>query len=129
MSRVIKFRAWDAERASMYTSAKWVEFRHYSNGVMVAVNYNREGNEQYLELMQFTGLLDKNGAEIYEGDIVRWDVNETSVRAPVGYEGGGFYMLKAINKNYGNVYNDWLRGSHFVLGNIYENPELLEAQS
>ena len=73
------------------------------------------------ELMQYTGLKDKNGKEIYEGDILEWfnDLTGSTHRGVVRFTQGGFYCgdyyLYAI-KCYLPV----------IIGNIYENPELLE---
>lgn len=75
-------------------------------------------------LMQFTGLLDKNGKEIYEGDIVNWTEIDPMSPNPnkvteVKWENWGF-----------NFRMNWEDGqvspiSYEVIGNIYENPELL----
>jgi len=71
-------------------------------------------------VMQFTGLLDKNGKEIYEGDFLGEDE-----KAEVKFENGAFRVR-------GWVIGEWLgkiemRGKDTsIIGNIYENPELLK---
>ena len=61
--RIIKFRAWDKNLNSMISPLTLTEWKNtdYGNGYI----------ERYLHLQQFTGLLDKNGKEIYSGDLIR----------------------------------------------------------
>lgn len=78
-----------------------------------------------IETMQFTGLKDKNKKEIYEGDIVIWHVNNLNSIGIVEYiDNYGGHDLKHTYDEY-HVCCDWLRGEYEVIGNIYENPELL----
>ena len=78
-----------------------------------------------VELMQSTGLKDKNGKEIFEGDIVKMakDVYSEPTYYEVVRHRGGAYRLES--KQHGCEL--WLRHTDCeVVGNIYENPELLE---
>ena len=66
---------------------------------------------------QYTGLTDKNGKKIFEGDIVKISNDEIF---EVKYEDGGFTA--------GLFLGDWDYGHVEVIGNIYDNPELLEVE-
>lgn len=74
-------------------------------------------------LMQFTGLKDKNGKEIYEGDILESD-NENFATGVVVYDDGRFAIKKPNGKIISYDHTIWT--AYEVIGNIYENPELLE---
>ena len=74
---------------------------------------------------QYTGLKDKNGREIYEGDVLKNDYGDIWV---VVWNGTGF-MLE-LNGESKNIYsaNEYYFSGCEVIGNIYENPELLEGE-
>ena len=124
MSREIKFRAFcdigDENKMLYFTEGKYdngLWFEHTSNHI-----------DEYLSpLMQFTGLTDKNGVEVFEGDVVKWFINNLERTAPIYYDQSQacFWMGKDVNLEY-TILNDWMRGEYEVLGNIYQNPELLK---
>jgi uncharacterized phage protein (TIGR01671 family) len=126
--REIKFRAWDKIHKEIKEVAiiSWIS--------RFAALWNVRGNVRItidrdfgdIELMQYTGLKDKNGKEIYEGDIVYAKCCEKYLEVYWNDIGcGGWWFTEKIDGDMypvGKIDLDWLE----VKGNIYENPELLE---
>jgi hypothetical protein len=111
--REIKFRAWDTSAKLMSSWEELLEPDALSGDTVDLGIFEYER----FKMLQFTGLKDKNGREIYEGDIFRYyHYGELNV---VEY-GEGEYLLE----NHGLPLNEWNKGGE-VIGNIYENPELL----
>ena len=111
----LKFRAWDTQFHRMKVTGMGI-----NNGILI-------GEE--VEIMQFTGIKDKNGKEIYEGDIAGCDCLDDMRRAVVERHSHGlaafvFRYLKLIWCDYDFDYVGMKECE--VIGNIYENPELLE---
>ena len=74
-----------------------------------------------VELMQYVGLQDKNGVEIYEGYITK-DTYGTQIPMVVTWDDAGF---RRFGEHNGERYVGYVKDSCEVIGNIYENPELL----
>ena len=123
--RTIKFRAWDKKDKYMFkTMVIFNPDTHPQMGICQIVDKGvpevRFVNQDDFELMQFTGLKDKNGKEIYEGDIVRFQHLICEV-----YYAYGMFNLKYPNGNL-SPSRDFAWGELNIIGNIYENPELLK---
>ena len=123
----ISFRAGDKEEKKMH-KVKTIEFSRRGARIihLAEVNSNGKGDHKRwhssVELMQSTGLKDKNGTEIYEGDIVKNIYDEIYV---VKWFDAGFYLEERYNGGFD--YSELHFGNNKeVIGNIYENPELLE---
>lgn len=120
MSREIKFRGWDKEHKRWASSAPTLIERYHITLPNV-------------ELMQFTGLLDKQGKEIYEGDIVRYNHATVDGGFPINRVG---YFEYEVSKYHSRVHivgigekelSDYMFFPNCeVIGNIYSNPELLK---
>ncbi|MCT2907842.1 hypothetical protein EFT87_04100 [Schleiferilactobacillus harbinensis] len=138
MKREIKFRAWDKQRHHMLD----VEGIAYNlRGELVSIYcFGRDfsndpdalmGKEPDLDravLMQYTNLKDKNGREIYENDVLDIGLRNQDgkpVIAPVIYK---TYAAGYVLDNGGNGIWQRLTENCEVIGNIFENPDLLEAQ-
>ena len=124
--REIKFRAWDKQEKRMFDvlGISWYDgviFESYADAGVEWYSKEIKHNISDCILMQYTGLKDKNGKEIYEGDIVRdQDGNLYQVKYAKYY----IYPFGAIFPHRPKeIVNEY---ECEVIGNIYENPELLE---
>ena len=83
----------------------------------------------YLVIMQSTGLKDKNGKEIFEGDIVDYKGREAVVKWHGSYASFIYRFVDGLQERGSKWDPLFLACYHFeILGNIYENPELLEVE-
>jgi len=137
MKREIKFRAWDDARKEMHHEFQFIKSGDEGNDWIIFISDKqtlKTGFEvhvhnpyfrQQFRIMQFTGLKDKNGKEIYEGDIL---CNPKQLKGTVVYYEAGFY-LEAKRKDSSVWYmplNTGMLLNKEVIGNIYENPELIK---
>jgi len=135
--REIKFRAWNKK------GKRWIY-----HGTIETVNGNlyeyfdvdrsvfvKVGNPHHFEVVEYTGLKDKNGEEIYEEDVVKLRWRDNSISKPKWEEGNG--EVKVDEK-----FGTWLIGDYSLLGqeedddimestieiigNVWENPKLLK---
>lgn len=114
MSREIKFRAWDKKEKVMGLPFDFQKFA-YEVASFFQGDY---------EFLQYTGLKDKNGVEIYEGDIVDLGESWNPGICEVLFNRGGYcFRFKKDDGHYpdGKYLTDGI-----VIGNIYQNPELLK---
>ena len=146
-----KFRAWDVLAEKMIDEILMISFvrkeiigKFRNDSTSVPLKFEDKRNGEDVILMQSTGLKDKNGKEIFEGDVLEiqgikmivkfgsYKYLETSKNngriLGVLYDGLGFYV-ECINAadpdNISPFEPETLKNSQ-IIGNIYENPELLE---
>lgn len=126
MQREIKFRAWDKKHKEMILDiAIFPEYNWLVMSDNDALAEREQAKKGQIILMQYTGLNDKNGKEIYEGDIVSVDYKEE--KAVVEYEHGGFIVRSWIYPGgVGYLQQFSEPNSLEVIGNIYSNPDLLK---
>ena len=142
--REIKFRAWLPEYKKMVV----VDMLSLSGGSNVGFHlgpcigheniFKPEGGCKYVsyfsegvKLVQYTGLKDKNGKEIYEGDIVTVPIPETDYKTREVGEvvfwdlSGGWEIMNGMNDGFRSLYGKE-QNQLEVIGNRFENPELLK---
>ena len=117
MNRIIKFRCWDKELSKIYP----VKTIYWKDEDFEVVLYDETHRiKEDIEIMQYTGLKDKNGKEIYEGDILKSVDGKISV---IEYEAPHFIVRHKPENG-----SDFIAVKNYfeIIGNIYENPELLK---
>ena len=119
--REIKFRIWNNEKMSSWEDLlkHSRNFTHFDN---LIGHFN---NPDVAILMQYTGLKDKNGKEIYEGDILESERENACQWVVVWFN--GWYLDRYVNgKRDETVGKYGFRTDLKIIGNIYENPELIK---
>lgn len=116
--RILKFRAWDFENKTMYD--------HHITEISLS-KWLADENFNFILLMQYTGLKDKNGKEIYEGDVCE----QVGGLFHVIWWKAGFSLEPVKDKTGFGYAHHFKLGSETmkkteIIGNIYENKELLK---
>lgn len=144
MNRELKFRGWHTKLNQMFPAEELAADQLTLSTVGEFINVH-SGSKSLSEIypadkfipLQFTGLRDKNGVEVYEGDITAkttFNGEEYRLVSQVVYNAPGF-CLKFISGNekaengLGSGLFAFPNNVGEVIGNIYENPELLEEKS
>ena len=127
--RELRFRAWDIARGQMlyWPNEEYLNIAIDFNGQIVMDSFDDDG-EGYRDrtvsypkgyyLTQYTGLKDKNGTEIYEGDVISGEYDGDHETWEVGWEEDRDICGWSVTPD--------LCETMEVIGNIYENPELLK---
>ena len=129
-----KFRAWDVLAEKMIDEILMISFVRkeiigkFSDGsTSVPLKFEDERNGEDVILMQSTGLRDKNGKEIFEGDILDYKGRKALVRWHGSYASFIYRFVDELqnrNTEWKPLYLAYMKCE--IIGNIYENPELLE---
>ncbi len=117
--REIKFRAWF--RNKMYYGA--VQWHPAENGEWLVPLDGANIVTKDAILMQYTGILDKNGKEIYEGDIVQ--CRKPYDKAVITWRNFDACFIGERKGMAEHLHMSWVTKNAEIIGNIYENPELL----
>ncbi len=134
MQRDIKFRIWaetdDAEAEMIY-----LDKGEFDNGLWFEAHKHLD---KHHELMQLSGLKDKNGKDIYEGDILR----VITKALPKGKDASGYTYVGEVRFEYGefvikfkekfgfkNTLNIWALNHSEIIGNIFENPQYINTDT
>lgn len=136
---ILKYRAWYVLAEEMINEILMISFVRkeiigkFSDGsTSVPLKFEDKRNGEDVILMQSTGLFDKNGKEIFEGDVIAIEVDDTGtpINARVFQNSKiGVLMFHVFEDNEDVPMVELLEDNSVafeIIGNIYENPELLE---
>ena len=127
-----RFRAWHRELGRMML----IKNMWFQDGSVEELELNDAVMNDYItvstdeiELMQTTGLFDKTNKEIFEGDIVDYKGRKAVVKWHGSYASFIYRFVDELNERVSEWHPLFLAYYHFeIVGNIYENPELLEVE-
>ena len=124
---MIKFRAWD-KKFNIMSEVKSIDYRaecvELSDGEPYLQDFSK------VELMKSTGVFDKNGEEVFEGDLLGIETDEGKINVNVFWDNKhALFMFKSKKYNETNALGELLEDNAYpfvIIGNIYENPKLSE---
>ena len=142
MSKNIKYRAWDSEDKKFLNNDKYVIGRFRENTIAFTIyidnktilGYPSIEREKDIILMQFTGLTDRNGVDVFEGDIIKYtdddSMNYNRLCVIEWHKYGIYCLVKRFLKErdgFGSYQFNYLNNADEieVIGNIYQNKEFL----
>jgi len=114
--REIKFRAWIPSTEYMWSWESLVRDKAHLAWLQLEPEYGEK------VIMQYTGLKDKNGVEIYEGDILYKEITAGNFGSVVVQFKDARFQVSGTETNLGWIAQDAMK----VIGNIHENPDLLK---
>lgn len=124
----LKFRAWDKKYKEMIRVVCINFDEEFIRGLSeVESNLDIESSYNFedIELLQSTGLFDKNGTEIYEGDILHHKVQGVGVVFYPFRDTMASFGIRNVNTRFGRNLQDTAKAGYEIIGNKFENPELL----
>lgn len=135
MTRELKFRAWDRNEKRMFSMSEMPYFDSEYQDFNFSVDFNEKDeikaddirwrvDSDNWELMQYTGLKDRNGKEIYEGDVVKRESEKWGWKIIWDEGSAGFSMQYIFDRTTKDL--TFVGDSFDVIGNIYENKDLLK---
>ena len=134
--REIKFRAWDKRNKVMSFFGSFFSIEDMDSCGLIfhpkVSDDHKQGNAKDFKLMQFAGLKDKNGKEIFEGDILKRKESKVELKeGDIDFLGtDGLYIVEIKNQRFAypinrpDAWSDIFEDDE-IIGNIYENSELL----
>ena len=132
-----KYRAWDVLAEEMIDEVLMISFVRkeiigkFRNGyTSVPLKFEDKRNGEDVILMQSTGLVDKNGKEIFEGDILAFETDDEVINVKIFWdEKHALFMFGSEKYNEEEPLAELVEANTYpfeIIGNVYENPELLE---
>ena len=132
-----KFRAWDVLAEKMIDEIQMISFVRkeiigkFSDGsTSVPLKFEDERNGEDVILMQSTGLKDKSGKEIFDGDVLACKTDDEVINLNIFWdEEHALFMFESKKYNEQELLAELVEDNIYpfeIIGNIYENPELLE---
>lgn len=124
--REIKFRAWDNGKMQKVDFNNLFVNRHHPTGTLYLRKEMPFGDYHITELMQYTGLKDKNGTEIYEGDVITVEYPRKKYLVSYDKDRAGYYPF-AQDDGCGCCSDELVSRPDYceVIGNKFEHPDLL----